>query len=343
MNFLIGEILICLIAASLLGVLVGWLLKAVFSARKVARVEEEWDSKFRNLDSLRTTEINELTAKNDILHKDISGQRNKLDTLGSDLGLKETAVLESQAKIKTLSSTLEERESDIKAAKSETEKLVTRQQEITQKLEAIVVAKDREITTLKNEVLQAGKSSTETPGRSTSGSAGIGYSDPLRAPKKPAEPSTKHTDNSATTGLNTEARIKALNEQRQRLITERKQLEEREQHFSSKLEHGDDTRAYLDETVQMDSTLSAAADPSRKTTPGSQSPQTAAPVSRTSAGRTQESGAQESRSTDSTSSNPSANTENEQSGTQKDNGSNGGSLWDKVKSTVNKTVDKTKI
>lgn len=255
MKFLIGEILICLIGASILGVIVGWLLKTVFTGRKVSRLNNEWDAKFQALETSSNTAIAEITEKNDVLHKDINQQRSKMASLESTMQVKEKSLLALQAESKSLTSKLTDKQETLDAARDETERLASQQNDQRQRLESMVAAKENEINQLKKNIENA-QSITPRSQPQIKTATKPAYRDPLREGK-----SASTTDSSYS--KEHDERIKALNEQRQKLIDERKQLEEREKHFASKLAYGDDTRAYLDETEHVD--LSSAREELDKT------------------------------------------------------------------------------
>ena len=57
MKFLISEILLCLLAASILGLIIGWLCKAAFARDKLMHREDAWRRKYAEREETLQNEL----------------------------------------------------------------------------------------------------------------------------------------------------------------------------------------------------------------------------------------------------------------------------------------------
>ena len=141
MKFLIAEILLCLIAASVLGLIIGWLCKAAFAREKLMERESDWERKLleKEADHERSQEI----AK-----KDQQTLNQKINEL--------------QDNNKSLNQSLEANKSAVHKARIEIQQLNKKQSDTQSKLQTLITEKDREISQLKQENLK-GKDTPPRP------------------------------------------------------------------------------------------------------------------------------------------------------------------------------------
>ena len=242
MKFLLAEILICLSAAGLLGLFVGWLMQAGLGRRKLARAKNEWDGRYLSLKQKASKEVGELKEQSLLLQTDNTTLISKVESLSAMVKSGESALLRSNNEIKSLTGTLASQQLTIKEITAESDKLVKSQAEMQQKLEALEKSKEQEIAALAR---QAG----ETPqGDFPDGVSNSSFQGSAPILDTPVSADTDGIDD----------KIQALNEQRDRLNREREELFHQEQLLASQLTRGDDTEAYLDQTIRIDDDMTAA-------------------------------------------------------------------------------------
>ena len=257
MKFLLVEILIWLIAASILGLVIGWLFKALFSRRKFNQAKSRWDNEYA---ALKTTSSQEISALNDSLstmETDNSTLQSKVGSLSAMVKSMETALLKANAENKALSTTVSSQQLTINEIRIESENLIKRQSELQMELNSLEKAKEQEFDSLKSQLSSASgrdadhgndtdDGDTDSDDNKMSGTPGVTRLTPVLR---------SVTDNDSTSDI--DQKIKNLNEQRDRLNREREELFNQEQHFASQLTRGDDTEAYLDQTIRIDEDLTA--------------------------------------------------------------------------------------
>ncbi len=152
MKFLISEILLCLLAASILGLIIGWLCKAAFARDKLKHRDEAWRRK--------------LAEREDILQSELKATQQ-------DTGVLKNRIQTIEGENHTLNSSLEANKSAVHKAHIEVQQLSKRQRDTQERLQKIITEKDREISRLQQESAK-GKN---TPPRA------LGFSS-----RKPAKP-----------------------------------------------------------------------------------------------------------------------------------------------------------
>ena len=130
MKFLISEILLCLLAASILGLIIGWLCKAAFARDKLKHRDEAWRRK--------------LAEREESL-------QNELKSTQQDAGILKSRVQSIEGENQSLNSSLEANKSAVHKAHIEVQQLSKRQRDTQERLQKIITEKDREISRLQQE------------------------------------------------------------------------------------------------------------------------------------------------------------------------------------------------
>ena len=141
MKFLITEILLCLLAASILGLIIGWLCKAAFARDKLLHREKAWQKKYREIDDEHALKIKQSEKDSRTLTKRIEKMEKENHSLYSSLEANESAVHKAHIEVQQLSN---------------------RQKDTQGRLEKIIAEKDREISSLLKESAR-GKDSPPRP------------------------------------------------------------------------------------------------------------------------------------------------------------------------------------
>lgn len=157
MKFLISEILLCLLAASILGLIIGWLCKAAFARDKLKHRDEAWRRK--------------LAEREEVL-------QSELKTTQQDAGELKGRMQSIEGENQTLNSSLEANKSAVHKAHIEVQQLSKRQRDTQERLQKIITEKDREISRLQQESAK-GKN---TPPRA------LGFTSRKPAKPQPAPP-----------------------------------------------------------------------------------------------------------------------------------------------------------
>lgn len=158
MKFLISEILLCLLAASILGLIIGWLCKGAFARDKLKHREAAWQRKYKEQD--------------DNYRQQVSGSEQKFADMQSRFESNEAEKL-------SLNSSLEANKSAVHKAHIEVQQLSKRQRDTQDRLQKIIIEKDKEISRLQQESAQ-GKNTPPRP---------VGFSS--RKPSKPETPTAR--------------------------------------------------------------------------------------------------------------------------------------------------------
>ena len=127
MKFLITEMALCLLAASILGLIIGWLCKAAFARDKLQLRERAWQNKFHEQEQEHSARIDSAQQESRMLS-------SRVETL--------------DARNKSLGSSLDTNKSAVHKAHIEVQRLSNKQKETHSRLEKIIAEKDREITNL---------------------------------------------------------------------------------------------------------------------------------------------------------------------------------------------------
>jgi len=141
MKFLITEILLCLLAASILGLIIGWLCKAAFARDKLLHREKAWQKKYREIDDEYAGKLKQSEKDSRTLTKRIGNMEKENQSLHSSLEANESAVHKAHIEVQQLSN---------------------RQKDTQGRLEKIIAEKDREISSLLKESTK-GKDSPPRP------------------------------------------------------------------------------------------------------------------------------------------------------------------------------------
>ena len=127
MKFLITEMALCLLAASILGLIIGWLCKAAFARDKLVLRERAWQNKYSDMEQ-------EYSAQTESAQQEVRMMKSRVESL--------------DAKNKSLGSSLDTNKSAVHKAHIEVQRLSNKQKETHSRLEKIIAEKDREITNL---------------------------------------------------------------------------------------------------------------------------------------------------------------------------------------------------
>jgi len=127
MKFLITEMALCLVAASILGLIIGWLCKAAFARDKLLARERAWQNKF---------------------HENEQEHKARIESAQQETRVLSSRVEALDARNKTLDSSLDTNKSAVHKAHIEVQRLSNKQKETHTRLEKIIAEKDREITNL---------------------------------------------------------------------------------------------------------------------------------------------------------------------------------------------------
>lgn len=130
MKVLIAELAICLLLASLLGLLIGWLCKGAFARDKLMLRERDWEEKYNGIEKRYGSEL--------------ASNRNNANSL-----TKRVEAFDS--KNKALIASLDANKLAVQKANVQVQRLNNKQKETQTQLEKIIVEKDREISRLQKE------------------------------------------------------------------------------------------------------------------------------------------------------------------------------------------------
>ena len=130
MKFLISEILLCLLAASILGLIIGWLCKAAFARDKLLLREKAWQKKYREIDDEHALKLKQSEKDSRTLTKRIEHMEKENHSLYSSLEANESAVHKAHIEV---------------------QQLTNRQKDTQSRLDKIIAEKDREISSLLKE------------------------------------------------------------------------------------------------------------------------------------------------------------------------------------------------
>ena len=266
MKFLLVEILIWLIAASVLGLVVGWLLKSIFASRRLAAVTNDWQTQYADLSSSSASEIASLEQSVESLAGEKSTLQSKVSSLSAMVKSVETALLKSTAENKALSATVSSQQLTINEIRVESENLIKKQSEMQMELNALEKSREEEQGTLNRQMGDSTAQAADAeapngqPNREQKTGLETGDQEPDTVPRPGLSrlaPVLSNTLDSESTDI--DEKIRSLNEQRDRLNREREELFNQEQHFAAQLTRGDDTEAYLDQTIRIEEDLTSGA------------------------------------------------------------------------------------
>ncbi len=130
MKFLISEILLCLLAASLLGLIIGWLCKAAFARDKLIHRDNAWRRKYKEREETLQNELNSTQQDANVLKGRIQSIESENNSLNSSLEANKSAVHKAHIEVQQLSK---------------------RQRDTQERLQKIITEKDREISRLQQE------------------------------------------------------------------------------------------------------------------------------------------------------------------------------------------------
>lgn len=130
MKFLISEILLCLLAASILGLIIGWLCKAAFARDKLKHRDDAWRRKYKEREE---------------------SLQNELTNTQQSAGALEGRIQSIEGENQSLNSSLEANKSAVHKAHIEVQQLSKRQRDTQDRLQKIITEKDREISRLQQE------------------------------------------------------------------------------------------------------------------------------------------------------------------------------------------------
>ncbi len=129
MNTMIVEILACLVAAGLLGLICGWLIKASLAKRKLARVEADWTKKHEALEARS--------------QQDIENLEDQLQHMGEEV----KTLTNSN---RSLNESLQKNEASVYKSRTDAIELNRQQAETQERLQRIIMEKDEELNALKS-------------------------------------------------------------------------------------------------------------------------------------------------------------------------------------------------
>ena len=170
MKFLLIEMLACLVAASVLGLIIGWLLKAAFAREVLMEREAAWSDKQLQLEA---------------------DNHQKAELLKDQENVSQQAVGQLSGDNEVLQNALREHQQAVTSARDDVEALNGRYGEMENRLQAIIRQKDTEILHLQREVIAHNNAMKSATAAATGEAAPDfdqtqilpdrpGYNDPLR-------------------------------------------------------------------------------------------------------------------------------------------------------------------
>lgn len=222
MNMMLIEVFACLVAASLLGLIVGWMIKGTLASKRLELANDEWNSKL-NKAQIRA-------------QQDTDQLETKVNQLGADLST-------SREENESLSEALRENELIVHKARTDSIELSRQQADTQEKLQQLLKTKDEEIEKLKD----GSRASELLRKAAVSGSvsaAAIAKVTEMRAAEKSANIGDENTTD----------RISALTSKKDSLAKEQKDLMDalHENQDTVAIDRDDLPSELLDETVRLE-------------------------------------------------------------------------------------------
>jgi len=218
--------------AALVGLIAGLLLCGLFMSmhgrRKQRKLANHWQSDLEKLESSHASAVTELQTTRDSLRQQVQTLGNKSSGLDKTLEQDRAELMKERANVKALEHVIEEKNLKIQKTIDDAAHKIAQQQAKQKKLNTLLERRKTEIEQLKT--------------AASAKSSGLPISETLLASLN--ERDEKQDQQTAE-------RIDQLNQQRQQLLQERDELASREKHYAEQLTDGDDTRAYLDETLVL--------------------------------------------------------------------------------------------
>jgi len=103
MKFLIAEMALCLLAASILGLIIGWLCKAAFARDKLQLRERAWQNKFHEQEQEHSARIESAQQETRMLSSRVETLDARNKSLGSSLDTNKSAVHKAHIEVQRLS------------------------------------------------------------------------------------------------------------------------------------------------------------------------------------------------------------------------------------------------
>ncbi len=122
MSAIIGQMLLCLLIAALIGAVIGWLLKTIFGGNAVAIREQDWRAKLlgRDQDLVKARgEVNEHLSDLERTRKDLSGEKEKVAALHGNVSQHEQRLGLLSRELQDKASALDTSEKGLAAARAQ--------------------------------------------------------------------------------------------------------------------------------------------------------------------------------------------------------------------------------
>ncbi len=246
MKFLITEIALYLAAAGVLGLIIGWLMKASGAKRRINAINAAAETRLKSLETEKNSVISALTDEKESLasqNAQLANDAKQAATALAQVDQKRVAVTselektrdildKTQAEARMLGGKVESQQETMRKARIEVEQLATQQDELQVKLASIRESKDREISALEKQIKAfAGHSTTQTAAAAGIAAGSVASDEVARRARLEEE---ARAQQAAADELNT--RIDSLAQEREQLMREREEVISRTRQFESQLQ-----------------------------------------------------------------------------------------------------------
>ncbi|MBX2824672.1 MAG: hypothetical protein KTR33_08075 [Gammaproteobacteria bacterium] len=231
--------LLAALCGAVAGILVCALFMGLLTKRRRKINHRRWQAEVTELTEGHQREVSELQTTRDSLRKQVETLSHKTDGLNKTLEQDRAELLKERAAVKSLEHVVEEKNLKIQKTIDDAAHRIAQHQGMQKKLNAVLERRNTELERL--------KSAASNP------VTGLPISKALLD-------SIEQRDDEYQEQV--ARRIDLLDQQRQELLQERDELALREKHYADQLTEGDDTRAYLDETLVLAGLGTTASTPS---------------------------------------------------------------------------------
>ena len=279
MKFLITEIALYLAAAGVLGLIVGWLMKASGAKRRIKAINASSEAKLKTLETEKNsaiTALNEekvaLQSQNTQLAADakhaassLAQVEQKRVAVTTEFEKNKEVLEKTQAQTSMLDTKVKSQQETMRKARIEIEQLATQQDELQVKLASIRESKDREIASLEKQLKAFAGHSTAHSAATAAVATGATATTEEASRRAQLEREAREQQ-AAADELN--SRIDSLAHEREQLMQEREAVINRTRQFESTLqqntpENPDSFIESLDTSEPLDKTVTMADAPQR--------------------------------------------------------------------------------
>ena len=247
MKFLITEIALYLAAAGVLGLIVGWLMKASGAKRRIKALNASSEAKLKTMETEKNSVISALTGEKETLQSQntqlaadtkhaassLAQVEHKRVAVTTELEKNKAVLEKTQAQASMLGAKVESQQETMRKARIEIEQLATQQDELQVKLASIRESKDREITSLEKQLKAFAGHSTIHSAATAAVATGATATTEEASRRAQLEREAREQQ-AAADELNT--RIDSLAHEREQLMREREAVINRTRQFESTLQ-----------------------------------------------------------------------------------------------------------